>query len=60
VAIGLTQIGEFSYVLMQVARDAKLVGNDIYNAILAASLVSILLNAALMKLAQRWQPKHHS
>jgi monovalent cation:H+ antiporter-2, CPA2 family len=59
VAIGLTQIGEFSYVLMQVARDAKLVGNDIYNAILAASLVSILLNAALMKAAQRWQPKHH-
>jgi monovalent cation:H+ antiporter-2, CPA2 family len=60
VAVGLTQIGEFSYVLMQVARDAKLVGNDIYNAILAASLVSILLNAALMKVAQRWQPKHHS
>ena len=59
VAIGLTQIGEFSYVLMQVARDAKLVGNDVYNAILAASLVSILLNAALMKVAQRWQPKHH-
>lgn len=60
VAIGLTQIGEFSYVLMQVARDAKLVGNDIYNAILAASLVSILLNAALMKVAQRWQPKHRA
>ncbi len=60
VAIGLTQIGEFSYVLMQVARDAKLVGNDVYNAILAASLVSILLNAALMKAAQRWQPKRHS
>jgi CPA2 family monovalent cation:H+ antiporter-2 len=57
VAVGLTQIGEFSYVLMQVARDAKLVGNDVYNAILAASLLSILLNAALMRVARRWQSK---
>lgn len=52
VATGLTQIGEFSYVLMRVARDSNLVGNDVYNAILAASLLSILLNAALMKAAR--------
>jgi CPA2 family monovalent cation:H+ antiporter-2 len=56
VAIGLTQIGEFSYVLIGVARDSNLVGNDVYNAILAASLLSILLNAALMRLARRWLP----
>lgn len=55
VAIGLTQIGEFSYVLMRVARDANLVGNDVYNATLAVSLLSILLNAALMKAARGWQ-----
>jgi monovalent cation:H+ antiporter-2, CPA2 family len=56
VAVGLTQIGEFSYVLMRVARDANLVGNDIYNAILAASLLSILLNAALMRGARKFLP----
>jgi CPA2 family monovalent cation:H+ antiporter-2 len=54
VAIGLTQIGEFSYVLMRVARDANLVGNEVYNATLAASLISILLNAALMRMVRRW------
>lgn len=58
VAIGLTQIGEFSYVLMQVARDASLVGKDVYNATLAASLLSILLNAALMRVARGWQSPH--
>lgn len=49
VGVGLTQIGEFSYVLIQVARDAKLVGDDVYNATLAASLVTILLNGILMR-----------
>jgi len=53
VAVGLTQIGEFSYVLIRVARDAQLVDNDLYNATLAASLLSILLNAFLMKLSHR-------
>jgi monovalent cation:H+ antiporter-2, CPA2 family len=57
VAIGLTQIGEFSYVLIAVARDSNLVGNDVYNAILAASLLSILLNAALMRMGRGWQVK---
>jgi CPA2 family monovalent cation:H+ antiporter-2 len=57
VAIGLTQIGEFSYVLVQVARGAGVVGDDVYNATLAASLVSIVLNAALMKMAPGWAAK---
>ena len=57
VAIGLTQIGEFSYVLIAVARDSNLVGNDVYNAILAASLLSILLNAALMRMGRGRQVK---
>ena len=58
VAIGLTQIGEFSYVLIGVARDSNLVGSEVYNAILAVSLLSILLNAGLMRVARRWQPAH--
>ena len=48
VGVGLTQIGEFSYVLVRVARDAGLVGTDVYGATLAASLLTILLNAFLM------------
>jgi len=49
VAVGLTQIGEFSFVLVQVARNAGILGSEIYNATLAASLVTILLNAALVR-----------
>jgi CPA2 family monovalent cation:H+ antiporter-2 len=49
VGLGLTQIGEFSYVLVRVARDAHMVGDDVYNATLAASVVTILLNGLLMK-----------
>jgi CPA2 family monovalent cation:H+ antiporter-2 len=49
VAAGLTQIGEFSFIMVQVARNAGIVGSDIYNATLAASLVTILINAAVMR-----------
>lgn len=51
ISIGLTQIGEISYVLVQVARSSGMVGNDIYNATLAASLVTILFNAVLVRQA---------
>jgi CPA2 family monovalent cation:H+ antiporter-2 len=54
VGIGLTQIGEFSFVLVQVARAAGHVGHDVYTAILAASLLTILINAALVRWAPRW------
>ncbi len=50
VGIGLTQIGEFSFILAQVSLYAGLIGKDIYNATLAASLVTILVNATLFKL----------
>jgi CPA2 family monovalent cation:H+ antiporter-2 len=54
VGVGLAQIGEFSFVLVQVARTAGHVGGDAYNAILAGSLITILLNAALVRGASRW------
>jgi len=54
VAAGLTQIGEFSFILVQAARAAGLVGADVYNATLATALVTILANAALVRLAPRW------
>jgi CPA2 family monovalent cation:H+ antiporter-2 len=49
VGTGLTQIGEFSFILVQVARNSGLVGADVYNATLAASLITILVNAALVR-----------
>jgi len=60
VGVGLTQIGEFSFILVQVARAAGHVGADVYNATLAASLLTILVNATLVRLAPpRWvEPRH--
>jgi CPA2 family monovalent cation:H+ antiporter-2 len=49
VGLGLTQIGEFSYVLVKVARDAHIVGDDMYNAVLAASVITILINGLLLR-----------
>jgi CPA2 family monovalent cation:H+ antiporter-2 len=54
VGAGMAQIGEFSYVLVHVARDTNQVGADVYNATLAASLLSILINAPLVRHAPRW------
>jgi K+:H+ antiporter len=54
VGVGLTQIGEFSFILVQVARAARLIGDDVYNATLAASLLTILINAALVRAAPSW------
>jgi CPA2 family monovalent cation:H+ antiporter-2 len=50
VGIGLTQIGEFSFILAQVSLHSRLIGSDVYNATLAASLITILANASLFKL----------
>ena len=54
VGLGLTQIGEFSFVLVQVARNAGHVGADVYNATLATSLITILLNAFLVRVVPTW------
>jgi len=54
VGVGLAQIGEFSFVLVQVARSAGHIGEDVYQATLAASLITILLNAALFRAATAW------
>ena len=50
VGVGLTQIGEFSFILAQVAMNSGLIGSDVYNATMAASLVTILANATFFKL----------
>ncbi|HWY42479.1 MAG TPA: cation:proton antiporter [Candidatus Sulfotelmatobacter sp.] len=47
--VGLTQIGEFSFILAQVSLNAKLITPEVYNATLAASLITILANATFFK-----------
>jgi CPA2 family monovalent cation:H+ antiporter-2 len=52
VGLGLTQIGEFSFVLAEGAMHSKLITPTVYNAALAASLVTILANATFFKLVK--------
>ena len=49
VGIGLTQIGEFSFILAQVSLNAGLISRELYNATLIASLITILANATFFK-----------
>ncbi|MBI2246653.1 MAG: cation:proton antiporter [Armatimonadetes bacterium] len=53
-ALGLTQIGEFSYILAGVARDHGLLTRTIYDAVLATSLITILLNALIFRRTPAW------
>jgi monovalent cation:H+ antiporter-2, CPA2 family len=50
VGIGLTQIGEFSFILAQVSLNSGVITSGVYNATLAASLITILINATLFRL----------
>jgi CPA2 family monovalent cation:H+ antiporter-2 len=49
VAAGLTQIGELSFVVVQVARSSGLVDEAVFSTVIAASLLSILLNVFIMR-----------
>jgi CPA2 family monovalent cation:H+ antiporter-2 len=60
IGAGLTQIGEFSYVLVRVARDAQIVDGNIYNAVLAASVITIVLNGLIMRSIPRQHPAETS
>jgi CPA2 family monovalent cation:H+ antiporter-2 len=59
VAAGLTQIGELSFVIVQTAVAAKMVRNDVFNATLAASLISIFLNVFVVRLVLGWAERKH-
>ena len=54
VASGLTQIGELSFVLVQVARSSGIVAENIFSATLAASLISVLLNVFIVRATLAW------
>ncbi len=54
VASGLTQIGELSFVVMQVAQSSGLVSREVFSTLIAASLISILLNVFVMRGVFAW------
>ena len=54
VAAGLTQIGELSFEVVQVARSSGMVDENVFSAAIAASLISILLNVFIVRGAFEW------
>lgn len=52
VGAALSQIGEFSFILGVVARELQLISNSGWNAIVAASIISIGLNPSIYRLAR--------
>jgi CPA2 family monovalent cation:H+ antiporter-2 len=50
-AAGLTQIGELSFVVVQVAHASGMVDESVFTATLAASLISIFLNVFIVRAA---------
>jgi monovalent cation:H+ antiporter-2, CPA2 family len=54
VATGLTQIGELSFVVVQVSRSSGLVDENIFSTVIAASLLSILLNVFIVRGVFHW------
>ncbi|MDQ7842786.1 MAG: cation:proton antiporter [Armatimonadota bacterium] len=54
VSVHLAQTGEFTFVMAQVALTAGLLSQGLYQAVLAASLVSILVISFISDLAHRW------
>ena len=61
VAAGLSQIGEFSFIVGQAGLSLGLLNQSQYSLILAGALVSIMLNPAMFRLIQpteRWLQKN--
>ena len=54
VGAGLTQIGELSFVVVQVARSSGMVAENVFNTVIAASLISILLNVFIVRGTFAW------
>lgn len=54
IAAGLSQVGEFSFILLQAGFNVELVSDSTYNVVLGASVISIMLNPAIFALSLRW------
>ena len=53
-AAGLTQIGELSFILVEVAKKSGMVGDEMFTTTLAASLISIFLNVFIVRGVLKW------
>lgn len=56
VAVSLTQIGEFAFLLARAGMSAGHVGQEVFNAVLVTSLLTILLNAVFVRTVPAWLP----
>jgi CPA2 family monovalent cation:H+ antiporter-2 len=54
VAAGLTQIGELSFVVVQVGRSSGMVSESVFSAVIAASLISIFVNVFIVRATFSW------
>ncbi|MCB1573263.1 MAG: Kef family K(+) transporter [Xanthomonadales bacterium] len=59
-ATGLAQIGEFSFILAALGVSLGLLSPDARNLILAAALLSIIVNPMLFVLFDRWSVRHEA
>ena len=57
-AIGLSQIGEFSFVLAGLGTQLNVMSSETYNLILAAALISIALNPFLLRFVPETAQEH--
>lgn len=55
--VSLAQIGEFSFILASLGLSLKLLPKEGSDLILAASLISIIVNPFMMKVFDRWQAR---
>lgn len=58
VAVGLAQIGEFSFILLALGANLHLINEEARNLILAGALISIALNPLLFGYCLKWVAKH--
>ncbi len=52
VGAGLTQVGEFSFVLGQAGLEAEVISSDFYSLILSAAIITILFTPIVLKLTE--------
>jgi CPA2 family monovalent cation:H+ antiporter-2 len=58
IAVSLSQIGEFSFILASLGVDMEILSEDARDLILAGALLSIIANPFLFAMLDRWQARH--
>jgi len=60
IAVSLAQIGEFSFILAGLGITLNLMSKEAQNLVLAAAILSIMLNPILFSLAERWMKRDNT